>query len=293
MKTRFKVGGILAGLVVLATLAYGANEKGLFTGIHKTLDAAKRPLTLAAGETLINPELDSGANDYVVNGTLVTTGTNSGTGTFTGTGTIRSMAPGEDGTEAVFQDVRIEGTLTGGSPVDIEGGLTVAGGATISDGLTITGNVGYDAIGFRAHKTVASAVFNSDAGFISTYDTTDFINGGTLTNSGSRFTASVKGVYRVSALAWFNCSRALTSADSLQMFFLKNGTAISRSRRVLAGSDAQRRMESSNVVLLNGTTDYVELQITANNGGAAFTCTDFSDGGQPYSYLSATYVGDY
>jgi hypothetical protein len=177
------------------------------------------------------------------------------------------------------------------------GGLALAGiafgqGPTVRGDFDFPAGITYDLVGMKVHKSTASATFNSDVAFLTTFNVVDYnLGGGSLLNSNSRYTPAVAGVYRTSVITWWSCSRAITNADNIQTFFLKNGTAFTRQESKIDRQATRFTTESTATISMNGSTDYIEVQLLAANGGAAFTCDDFSDGGQPFSQWSVEYIG--
>lgn len=128
---------------------------------------------------------------------------------------------------------------------------------------------------FTATQTVAQSVAEGTWTPVTfTSETIDRDNGHSTSVNTSRYTAQTPGYYRVSGTA-----SLIMSSGRLHVTIAKNGTRIPSG----VGTDATQSLAVAGflveqIVFLNGSTDYVELQCAQSSGAAKDTAvlSDFA-----------------
>jgi hypothetical protein len=138
-----------------------------------------------------------------------------------------------------------------------------AGGFALAPAFSAYG----DAIQSLANNTATKVAYN-----VSVFDTNS-----NYSTANARFTPTVAGYYQVNCLA--SCSIVLTS--SLQLAIYKNGAVYQNLYTDYNGgaaiaSHTDFTMTGSNLVYLNGSTDYIEIYATASNGGGSTSINGYS-----------------
>ena len=149
------------------------------------------------------------------------------------------------------------------------------------------GGLSIDSSGFVAPKTIMFSATNSAsqsmAGSYADYkiqmDTEDFDLGGYYDTSNYRFTPLVEGYYYVTA------GVSLTGTQTIQARIYKNGAIHRIGSAIGTGAFGYNPATVTNIVYLNGSTDYVELYAVSSSGGVS-TAT-----GGAQSYFQAMLVG--
>jgi hypothetical protein len=177
--------------------------------------------------------------------------------------------------------------LTAGRAV-ATGALTVTGDATLSTGDLIISASGKGvkypvpaggsalAPAFSAYGNAIQSLSNNTATKVA-YNTSVFDTNSNYSTANARFTPTVAGYYQVNCLA--SCSIVLTT--SLQLAIYKNGAVYQNLYTEYNGGAAitghtDFTMTGSNLVYLNGSTDYIEIYATASNGGGSTAINGYS-----------------
>ena len=101
-----------------------------------------------------------------------------------------------------------------------------------------------------------------------------------------RYTPSVSGYYQVNFGVRLNPGASINANNQLISFIFKNGSSICRSVNRQDNTGATMSASGSEIVFLNGSTDYIELYAYQSTG-VSCTTTDASNGG---TYLSAVFI---
>jgi hypothetical protein len=101
-----------------------------------------------------------------------------------------------------------------------------------------------------------------------------------------RYTPSVSGYYQVNFGVRLNPGVSINANNQLQSFIYKNGASICRSSNRQDNTGASMSASGSEIVFLNGSTDYIELYVYQSTG-VSCTTTDTANGG---TYLSAVFI---
>ena len=116
--------------------------------------------------------------------------------------------------------------------------------------------------GFTGHNTSASTATSTQitATFGVTFDTASAFNTGT-----GRFTPQVAGYYQVTAYVDFGFS-GVNAAPSINAVIFKNGSAYNSGGCATVGGGTFPQVSVTDIVFLNGTTDYVTCGVFQNSG---------------------------
>lgn len=86
-------------------------------------------------------------------------------------------------------------------------------------------------------------------------------------SSASRVTPALGGYYRVSGFGMIT-----TTTSTVETFIGRNGTAVAGGTRLEPiGTGFSRQINASVILSANGTTDYFEILVLQNSGGAVLT----------------------
>jgi hypothetical protein len=131
---------------------------------------------------------------------------------------------------------------------------------------------------FSASKT-SNQTLSSTTETKITFDTEQFDTANCFASS--RFTPNVAGYYQITTTLSF------TSAVSgyCQIYIWKNGARFARPTQLQLSTASFNGLPASFLIYLNGTTDYVEIYSTTENGGVVY-----GDATYPYTFFQATLV---
>lgn len=131
---------------------------------------------------------------------------------------------------------------------------------------------------FSAYKTSNQSLSSSTETKI-TFDTEQFDTANCF--SSSRFTPNVAGYYQITSTISF------TSAVSgyCNIFIWKNGARFARTSQLQLVTTSFNGFPSSFLIYLNGSTDYIEMYVTTDNGS-----TVYGDATYSYTFFQATLV---
>jgi hypothetical protein len=131
---------------------------------------------------------------------------------------------------------------------------------------------------FSASKTSNQSLSSTTETKI-TFDTEQFDTANCFASS--RFTPNVAGYYQITTTISY------TSAVSgyAQIFVWKNGARFARPTQIQLSTASFNGLPASYLIYLNGTTDYVEIYSTTENGGAVY-----GDATYTYTFFQAALV---
>ena len=124
-------------------------------------------------------------------------------------------------------------------------------GTVITTGSTFAGTGPAFSVYLAANQSVTSTVLTKITLNTETFDTNN--NFDPTTNY--RFTPTVAGYYQINAAA----QSQATSMSAMVLTIFKNGAAYKTQTSALGGTPAFVSMSISDVIYLNGSTDYIEL----------------------------------
>lgn len=136
------------------------------------------------------------------------------------------------------------------------------------DGVTIAKVV--NAPAFSAYQSIQQTGIGSATSTKITFTTVEFDTSNNYSTTTSRFTPSVAGYYQINSTVQIPY---VTSTAGLTISLWKNGLAYktgSQSVGQSAGGGQYPTAVISNIVFLNGTTDYVEIYTYGTNNGSAY-----------------------
>ena len=101
-----------------------------------------------------------------------------------------------------------------------------------------------------------------------------------------RYTPSVSGYYQVNFGVRLSPGASISASNQLISLLYKNGASICRSHNRQDNTSASMSASGSEIVFLNGSTDYIELYVYQSTG-VSCTTTDSSNAG---TYLSGVFI---
>lgn len=155
---------------------------------------------------------------------------------------------------------------------DTSGAITlqapnVAGSTTLTL-PTITSTLAFNGAAFSAYASTSQSVTVNTNTKV-TLDTEQFDTNNNF--SSSRFTPNIAGYYQINGIVRGNA----TSMTAVVAMIYKNGTNYSASQVAVTSTPFAEQVVVSDVVYLNGSTDYVELYgAVYASSGATFNATD-------------------
>lgn len=158
-------------------------------------------------------------------------------------------------TASAVNEITITNAATGNAP-----GLGATGTDTdVPLNLEGKGVAGVNQLNMPLFRAYANTYYAHAANALVRYDTVDFDVTNDFTTGTYRFTPSKSGYY------FFNVavrSESFASGALLSLVLQKNGSAIKYSlKRQDSGSTQTMTMEISDMVYMNGTTDYVDVKL--------------------------------
>ncbi len=245
----------------LQALAIGEIASGTVLGNSSGATATPTAQTVGAGLSLASNELELAtiANDTLLGNSsgaaAVPTGQAVGGGLALAAGALGVATNGITNSmlaQAPADTIKGNGT---GATADVTD-LTAADVVSLIDGQFPK---------VRAHQTTAQSLANATWTKI-TLDTVDFDTNSNFASS--RFTPTIAGYYRVTGSVFFTG----TSSSPIAVAVYKDGSNVSQGQ----GGNAIDILKTSDLIFMNGSTDYLELYAYQGSGASADT--------DPFSY---------
>ena len=133
--------------------------------------------------------------------------------------------------------------------------------STFGGNVDVTGNVITDAPAFSAYQSSAQSISSATWTLI-TFDSTEYNVGNMFDTSTNTFQPTVAGYYFIHAMVRF---AATTANKVLVARIYKNGSYYSAFEGGSSSGDSST--QTSGLMYMNGSTDYVEFYSYQNSGG--------------------------
>jgi hypothetical protein len=175
------------------------------------------------------------------------------------------------------------GSVTLSSPA-VSGTTTLTLPTTSGTVITTGSTFGGTGPAFSAYASASQSLANTT--FLKLqFNTEEFDTNSNYDNATNyRFTPTVEGYYQVNSEAVF--SAAANNTSSVFLILYKNGSAWRHTNLPSTTSGNGITVSMSQVIYLNGSTDYIEIYAYQNSGGTINVAIT----GQQYNYFQATMV---
>jgi hypothetical protein len=140
--------------------------------------------------------------------------------------------------------------------------ITSADANTVTQAMVQTGFAG-NGPAFSAYQTVSQTGLTSGVVAKITFTAEDFDTANCYDTTTSRFTPNVAGYYQINAAVSLQTA---ASTGSHIIYVYKNGTTFSRGNRQLSTVSMVAGLTVSQLIYMNGTTDYLEIHSFSNAG---------------------------
>ena len=187
-------------------------------------------------------------------------------------GTVTLSAPSVAGTTTLTLPTTSGTVLTSASTITPSAGTVTQ--ASLS--TNVTGNGPAFSAYLAANQSVTSTVLTKITLNTKTFDTNN--NFDSTTNY--RFTPTVAGYYQINAAA----QSQATGMSAMVLNIYKNGAGYKSQTSALGGTPAFVSMSISDVIYMNGSTDYIELYGQVNGTSPLLS------GGNNVTYMSGVLV---
>ena len=259
-----------AGTGNISVRFLGIPASGVTTTAYRTVTE----FTATAGQTTFTPpSYTAGYISVYRNGVML------GSADYTASnGTTVVLATGATAGDLITTESFYVSSVVGAIPAT-SGAVT---SAYLLDGSVTQAKLGTNVVGngpaFSASKTSNQSLSSTTETKI-TFDTEQFDTANCFASS--RFTPNVAGYYQITT------TLSYTSAVSgyCQIFIWKNGARFARPTQLQLATTSFNGLPASFLIYLNGTTDYVEIYSTTENGGAVY-----GDATYPYTFFQAALV---
>lgn len=149
---------------------------------------------------------------------------------------------------------------------DVTGTLVTSTSGSVSQAMLASGVAG-NGPAFSAYASSTTSLANNTYTKIQ-FQTEEFDTNSNFDNATNyRFTPTVAGYYQ------FTCCMNVSVANFAITSFYKNGSEFKRGSQIWASSTVNLQPNSTALIYMNGSTDYVEVYGYQNSGGAVNVVT--------------------
>ena len=158
-------------------------------------------------------------------------------------------------------------------------------GQTILLNANATNNFAVNTPVFQAKKTTTQN-FSQNVQAVVLFDSEDFDDDGVYDPATGKFQPSVAGKYLVHTQVTFS-----SSGGNEYCVITKNGTAIKWGQNAPSNTDSNKKQDTSVILDLNGSTDYVQVEALSSYAGTNVLATNLLGTGDACNFYAYRLIG--